>query len=93
MDELPALPTQVAIAVGWALDTPILVRVSDLDKNYQPISADPDFVGTWQGDRQIDVRWQDVIEDWTQPLPKSQSVTTDPSHDSARQEKGDNFSF
>lgn len=86
MDELPALPTQVAIAVGWALDTPILVRMSDLDKDYQPRSADPDFVGTWQGDRQIDVRWQDVIEDWTQPHtapPKHQTVTTNPSHDTA----------
>ena len=96
MDELPALPTQVAIAVGWAIDTPLLVRMSDLDKNYQPRSADPDFVGTWQGDRQIAARWQDIIEDWTQPLPKSQPATTDssygnahPFHDTAQQEKDD----
>ena len=65
VEELPALPSQTALLVGWALDVPTLVRIDDLDPRYQPRSADPDFVALWRGDSRPDERWESVVRDWT----------------------------
>jgi hypothetical protein len=47
--ELPSLPSQYAILLGWASELPILVKMSDLPKSQQPISDDPDFWNVWVG--------------------------------------------
>lgn len=68
--ELPSLPAQHAIMLGWATELPLLVRVDDLKKEQQPHSDDPDFWDVWVGqddsgqpvDRPAD--WQQVVEDW-----------------------------
>lgn len=64
MDELPSLPTQTAIVLGWATELPILVRMNDLPKWQQPRSDDPDFWSVWTGrvDRKSD--WPAVAKDW-----------------------------
>lgn len=64
VDELPALPSQTALLVGWALDVPTLIRVDDLDPKYRPRSADPDFAALWRGDLDPEERWERVVEDW-----------------------------
>ena len=64
VEELPALPSQTALLVGWALDVPTLVRIDDLDPEHQPRSADPDFAALWRGDSRSDERWERVVEDW-----------------------------
>ena len=68
--ELPSLPAQHAIMLGWATELPLLVRVDDLKKEQQPHSDDPDFWDVWTGvdengdsvERPAD--WQQVVEDW-----------------------------
>lgn len=68
--ELPSLPSQSAILLGWASELPVLVRMNDLPKNQQPRSDDPDFWNVWVGkddeakavSRNID--WQRVARDW-----------------------------
>lgn len=66
--ELPALPSQHAILMGWASDLPLLVRLSDVKD--KPKSDDPDFWDVWNGvdddgnpvERPSD--WRPVVEDW-----------------------------
>jgi DNA helicase HerA-like ATPase len=68
--ELPSLPSQNAILMGWASELPILVRMNDLPKVHQPRSDDPDFWAVWTG-RDADgnpvtraVDWKPIAEDW-----------------------------
>ena len=63
--ELPALPGQTGLLVGWAAEIPVFVRIADLDKEHQPKSADPDYVGLWQGRWDPGVSWESVVSDWT----------------------------
>ena len=76
--ELPSLPSQNAILLGWASELPILVRMNDLAKEHQPQSEDPDYWNVWSGkdergksvDRKID--WKVLADDW-------QGISTDAS--------------
>lgn len=68
--ELPSLPSQSAILLGWAAELPVLVKMRDLPKSQQPRSDDPDFWEVWVGkdehqetvDREVD--WQMICDGW-----------------------------
>ena len=68
--ELPSLPSQIAILLGWASELPVLVKMNDLPKSQQPRSDDPEFWGAWVGKdeegkpilRSTD--WKRIVEDW-----------------------------
>ena len=68
--ELPSLPSQHAILLGWASELPVLVRMNDLPESQRPRSEDPDFWDVWIGKnekgepvpREID--WKKIAEDW-----------------------------
>ena len=68
--ELPSLPSQSAILLGWASELPVLVKMNDLPKAQQPRSDDPDFWGVWVGKddkgqlvaRETD--WSEIAADW-----------------------------
>ena len=68
--ELPSLPSQSAILLGWASELPVLVKMNDLPKSQQPRSDDPDFWGVWVGkDEQgepvsRDIDWSNIAADW-----------------------------
>ncbi len=68
--ELPSLPSQNAILLGWASELPLLVRIDDLPKNQQPHSDDPDFWNVWTGkDAEGNVverkaNWKPISDDW-----------------------------
>lgn len=76
--ELPSLPSQHAILLGWASELPILVKMDDLPKPQQPHSDDPEFWNVWVGkdeqgkkiSREID--WSCVAKDW-QFYPSNES--------------------
>ena len=69
--ELPVLPSQTAIMLGWATELPVLLKINDLPKSQLPRSDDPDYWGTWtsvqNGDQPLksDKNWKDVAEDWS----------------------------
>lgn len=63
-DELPALPSQTALVVGWAIDVPTMVRVDDLAEEYRPRSADPDFGATWRGVEHGLADWAKIAKGW-----------------------------
>jgi DNA helicase HerA-like ATPase len=68
--ELPSLPSQNAILLGWASELPVLVKMNDLPKSQQPRSDDPDFWNVWTGkdadgkavERKVD--WKALADDW-----------------------------
>ncbi len=70
--ELPSLPSQHAILLGWASELPVLVKMHDLPETQRPRSDDPDFWDVWTGKnekgepvtRKID--WKTVAEAWQQ---------------------------
>ena len=68
--ELPSLPSQSAILLGWASELPVLVKMNDLPKSQQPRSDDPEFWGVWIGkDEQGEpisrsADWEKVAKDW-----------------------------
>jgi len=68
--ELPSLPPQNAILLGWASELPVLVRMNDLPKSQQPRSDDPDFWGVWVGKDDEGkpiaryTKWDRVAKDW-----------------------------
>jgi uncharacterized protein len=70
--ELPSLPSQHAILLGWASELPLLVKMNDLPKKHQPRSDDPDFWNVWTGRDDIGgpvVRpadWTEVCDQWQQ---------------------------
>lgn len=68
--ELPSLPSQTAILLGWASELPVLLRMDDLPESQRPHSSDPDFWDVWtrqcsdgsQVERHAD--WKAVAADW-----------------------------
>jgi hypothetical protein len=68
--ELPSLPSQHAILLGWASELPVMVKMDDLPKSQQPHSDDPDFWNVWTGkdaDGHAILRkaeWKPIVDDW-----------------------------
>ena len=68
--ELPSLPSQNAVLLGWASELPVLVRMNDLPKSQQPRSDDPEFWEVWVGKNEDGepvsrvVDWKRIAQDW-----------------------------
>lgn len=68
--ELPSLPSQYAILLGWASELPVLVKMRELHEKQRPHSDDPNYWDVWTKkdkdgnlvDRKID--WKSVADDW-----------------------------
>lgn len=65
LGELPTLPSQQAILLGWAAPLPVLVRIRDLPKHQRPQSDDPDFWDVWTRKEGRPVDWRPIVDDWT----------------------------
>ena len=68
--ELPSLPSQNAILLGWASELPVLLKLNDLPKSQQPHSDDPDFWDVWTG-KDLDgepvergADWKPIADNW-----------------------------
>lgn len=74
--ELPSLPSQKAILLGWASELPILLKIRDLKKEHLPQSDDPDFWDVWtrkdtKGEEvKRDVDWEQIANDWQEKIVK-----------------------
>jgi uncharacterized protein len=62
LGELPTLPSQQAIVLGWAVPTPVLVRIRDL--SLRPRSSDPEFWRTWRGETGVQPDWERIATAW-----------------------------
>lgn len=68
--ELPSLPSQQAILLGWASELPIMVRMNDLADHERPQSDDPDFWDVWSRSKERAIDWPKIAEDWQQDVKK-----------------------
>ncbi|MCG7983364.1 MAG: ATP-binding protein [Candidatus Thiodiazotropha lotti] len=64
--ELPSLPSQQAILLGWASELPIMVRMNDLQDHERPHSDDPDFWDVWTRAKDRSIDWGQIAADWQQ---------------------------
>ncbi|MDF3128240.1 ATP-binding protein [Kiritimatiellaeota bacterium B1221] len=62
--ELPSLPSQQAILLGWAAELPIMVRMNDLADEFRPQSDDPDFWDVWTRKANREIDWKNISDDW-----------------------------
>ena len=68
--ELPSLPSQNAILLGWASELPVMVKMNDLSDEERPHSDDPDFWDVWTGKNskgeevRRDVDWKKIADEW-----------------------------
>lgn len=62
--ELPSLPSQSAILLGWASELPVLVRMNDLPSEQQPRSEDPEFWKVWTREVERMIDWDAIARDW-----------------------------
>jgi len=64
--ELPSLPSQRAILLGWASELPVLVQMNYLSEKHRPQSNDPDYWKIWT-ETDEDARtadWANVARKW-----------------------------
>lgn len=64
--ELPSLPSQKAILLGWASELPVLVQMNYLEENHRPKSDDPEYWKTWTDIKKNDhiVNWGTIADLW-----------------------------
>ncbi len=62
--ELPSLPSQKAILLGWASELPVMVQMNYLYENHRPQSNDPDYWQVWIEDEKRNVDWGAIAHDW-----------------------------
>lgn len=72
--ELPSLPSQHAILLGWASELPIIVKMRELTESQRPHSDDPDYWNVWTGQSERNVDWKIIADDWQQLKPESEGV-------------------
>lgn len=81
--ELPSLPSQNAILLGWASELPVLVKMNDLPKSQQPHSDDPDFWSVWIGRDEKNTlierkaNWKSIADDWKGPVEQTDKEERD----------------
>ncbi len=62
--DLPCLPSQNAIILGWASELPMLVKMKYLPEKQRPQSDDPDFWKVWKKESDRTVDWTAIANDW-----------------------------
>ena len=62
--EIPSLPSQHAVLLGWVTELPIIVKMRKLPKSQCPQSDDPDFWDVWTGNKKRDIDWEKIANEW-----------------------------
>lgn len=71
--ELPSLPSQNAILLGWASELPVMVNLNYLAEDKRPQSEDPDFWKVWTGEEKRDIDWKAIADDWQKISPDKEA--------------------
>ena len=71
--ELPLLPSQRAILLGWASELPVLMKMRDLPPEHQPQSDDPDIWKVWTRKEERKDSWDEVANQWLNITPPNQT--------------------
>ena len=74
--ELPSLPSQYAVLLGWATELPVMVKMRTLPETQRPQSDDPDYWDVWTGKKERRIDWKTVADEW-QSSGKSRQDSSD----------------
>lgn len=90
--ELPSLPSQKAILLGWASELPVLVQMNYLEEKHRPQSNDPAYWAIWTNTSETAriVDWGNVAADWqeaaTEPIVEELTEPLDDEENEADDE-------
>lgn len=62
--EIPSLPSQYAVLLGWASELPVMVKMRTLLKSQCPQSDDPDYWDVWTGRKERKIDWCKIADEW-----------------------------
>lgn len=62
--EMPSLPSQYAVLLGWASELPVMVKMRTLRDDQCPQSNDPHYWDVWTGKEKRDIDWDKVAKEW-----------------------------
>lgn len=62
--EMPSLPSQYAVLLGWASELPVLVKMRTLPKHQCPQSDDPDYWDVWTRAKERHIEWDKIAQEW-----------------------------
>ena len=62
--EIPSLPSQYAVLLGWASELPVMVKMRTLHDEQRPQSNDPDFWDVWTGKKEREINWKILANEW-----------------------------
>ena len=72
--EMPSLPSQYAVLLGWASELPVLLKMRTLPKAQCPQSDDPDYWDVWTGLKERKINWERITDDWQNRKENSTEV-------------------
>ncbi|GHT97211.1 hypothetical protein FACS1894142_1260 [Spirochaetia bacterium] len=74
--ELPSLPSQRAILLGWASELPVMVQMNYLKEEHRPQSNDPAYWSIWTTDNSElqALDWSSVASAWQEAGQKTDAV-------------------
>lgn len=62
--EIPTLPSQYAVLLGWASELPVMIKMRTLPKPQCPQSDDPDYWDVWTGAKERKIDWKNIANEW-----------------------------
>lgn len=62
--EMPSLPSQYAVLLGWASELPVMVKMRTLPKNQCPQSDDPNYWDVWTRSKECKIDWGKIANEW-----------------------------
>lgn len=62
--EMPSLPSQYAVLLGWASELPVMVKMRTLPEAQRPQSDDPDYWDVWTGTKERKIDWKSIADEW-----------------------------
>lgn len=62
--EMPSLPSQYAVLLGWASELPVMVKMRSLPEVQRPQSDDPDYWNVWTGAKERKIDWKSIANEW-----------------------------
>lgn len=62
--EMPSLPSQYAVLLGWASELPVMVKMRTLPKSQCPQSDAPDYWDVWTGAKERKINWRQIADEW-----------------------------
>ncbi len=62
--EIPSLPSQYAVLLGWASELPVMVKIRTLQKSQCPQSDDPDYWNVWTKRKERKIDWCKIANEW-----------------------------